>query len=116
MVIKSIRIFIVSLIRLWLLNIFPIMPKGSRRKVLFLVAGPLTGGGGLNRCATKEKRKFFNVRKEVLMSNKPRVEGLKALVAGPLKKELFLAASLKYQDINVKFKIKSVRSYHTLSS
>ena len=38
-----------------------------QKKVLFLVAGPLRGGGGLNGCATKEKITFF----------------LKALVAGP---------------------------------
>ena len=32
------------------------MIKGSRKKVLFLVAGPLRGERGLNGCATKEKR------------------------------------------------------------
>ena len=40
--------------------------KGSRKKVLFLVAGPLRGGGGLNGCATKETKLFLNVRKKSL--------------------------------------------------
>ena len=55
------------------------------------------GQGGLNGCANKENRFFFNVRKTVTMSIKPRGKGggLKALVAGPLSKELFFAASLK---------------------
>ena len=32
---------------------------GKPQKNLFLVAGPLRGGVGLNGCATKEKRIFF---------------------------------------------------------
>ena len=36
--------------------------KGSRKKkVLFLVAGPLRGAGGLKGCATKEKELFFEM-------------------------------------------------------
>ena len=50
------------------------------KKVLFLVAGPLRGGGSLNGCASKDI--FFNVRKKVPMANKPREGGgLKALMA-----------------------------------
>ena len=30
-----------------------------QKKVIFLVAGPLRGGGGLNGCATKEKSTFL---------------------------------------------------------
>ena len=41
--------------------------REAAKKVLFLVAGPLRGGGGLNGCA---------------------------FVAGPLRKELFFVASL----------------------
>ena len=33
--------------------------REAAKKVLFLVAGPLRGGGGLNGRATKEKRTFF---------------------------------------------------------
>ena len=33
------------------------------------------GGGGLNGCATKEKYIFFNVRKKVPMTTKPRGGG-----------------------------------------
>ena len=47
-----------------------------QKKVIFLVAGPLRGGG-LNGCATKEKRTFFDVRKKV-----------------PMDKELFLRLPL----------------------
>ena len=50
----------------------------------------------LNGCATKEKKIFFlYVRKKVPMATKPRLGGggLMALVAGPLRKELFFAAS-----------------------
>ena len=65
----------------------------AAKKVIFLVAGPLRGGG-LNGCATKEKITFFNIRKKVPMATKPGGGGLKALVAGPLRKELFFAASL----------------------
>ena len=62
--------------------------KGSRKKFLFLMAGPLRGVGGvLNGCATKEKRTFFNVRKKVPVATKPRG----ALVAGPLRKNFFAA-------------------------
>ena len=46
-------------------------------------------GGGLNRCATKEIKTLFNVKKKVPMATKPRGGGLKASVAGPLRKELF---------------------------
>ena len=47
--------------------------KGSRKKVLFLVAGPLREGGRLSGCATKKKKDFFfNVRKKVSMATKPR--------------------------------------------
>ena len=49
-------------------KVFAYLGKPQKR-VLFLVAGPLRGGG-VNGCATKEKRTFFNV-------------------AGPLRKELF---------------------------
>ena len=50
---------------------------------------------GLNGCATKEKRTFFfNVREKVPLAAKPRGGGLKALMAGPLRKEFFFAASL----------------------
>ena len=46
--------------------------KGSRkRKVLFLVVGPLRGGGGLKGCNTKENRTFFNIRKKVPMATLP---------------------------------------------
>ena len=50
-----------------------------------LVAGPLRGGGGLKGCATMETRIFFNVRKKVPMTTKPRAKGLSGL-----RKELFL--------------------------
>ena len=42
-------------------------------------------GWGLNGCATKINRTFFTERKKVPMATKPR-RGLKALVAGPLRK------------------------------
>ena len=52
--------------------------KGLRetaKKALFLVAGPIRGGG-LNGCATKEKRTFFCLRgKKVPMATKPRGGG-----------------------------------------
>ena len=64
-------------------------------KKSFVLSGRATKReGGLNGCATKEKRLFFNVKKKVPMATKPRGGGLKAIVAGPLKKTLF-AASLK---------------------
>ena len=34
------------------------MLREAAKKVRFLVAGPLVGEGGLNGCATKEKRTF----------------------------------------------------------
>ena len=43
--------------------------------------------------STKEKRTFFYVKKKIPMATMP-VGGLKALVAGTLRKELFFAASL----------------------
>ena len=44
----------------------------------------------------RKKKLFFYVRKKVPMATKPRGGGsLKALVAGPLRKELFFAASLR---------------------
>ena len=60
----------------------------AAKKVLFLVAGLLRGGKG--------KKTFFIVRKKVPMATKPTGGGgLKALLAGPLRKELsFFAASL----------------------
>ena len=60
------------------------------------MAGPLTGGGGgRNGSANKEKKLFFSVRKKVPLATKPRVGGgLKALMARPLRKELFLRLSL----------------------
>ena len=40
--------------------------REAAKKVLLFFAGPLRGeGGGLNGCATKEKRTFFNVTKKV---------------------------------------------------
>ena len=65
--------------------------KKESKKVLFLVARPLRWeGGGLNGGATREKELiFFNVRKKVSMGG-----GLKALVAGPLRKKPFFAAFL----------------------
>ena len=39
------------------------------------------------------KKNFCNVREKVSMATKPGGEGLKALVAGPLRKELNFAAS-----------------------
>ena len=52
------------------------------------MAGPLRGGG-LNGCAIKEKIPFFNVRKKNPMATKPGGGGLKAKVAGPLRKDFF---------------------------
>ena len=45
--------------------------REAAKKVLFLVAGPIRGGGGLNGCATKGKKNVFNVRKTVPMATKP---------------------------------------------
>ena len=42
----------------------------------------------------RKKELLFNARKKVPKATKPRGVGLKALVAGPLRKELFFAASL----------------------
>ena len=58
--------------------------------------------GGLNGCTTKEKITFFNVRKKVPMATKPRGGGgLKALVAGPLRKEpSFLRLPLSVECIS----------------
>ena len=56
-----------------------------QKKVLFFLAGPLRGGRGLNVCATKEKRTFFNVREKVPMATKPRggwTKGLKNFFCG----------------------------------
>ena len=65
------------------------------------MAGPLRGGGGgLNGCSTKEKGTFFNVRKKVPVATKPS-GGLKALVAGLLRKEHFYAASLEFSPPNL---------------
>ena len=33
--------------------------REAAKKVIFFVAGPLRGGGGLNGYATKEKKNFF---------------------------------------------------------
>ena len=65
--------------------------KGNceRKKVLFLVAGPLRGGGRLNGCANKEKRTFFYVRKKGPMATKP-----KGLSGRDTTKITFFAASL----------------------
>ena len=58
-------------------------------------------GGGLCGCATKEKKNFFlNVRKKVPMTTKPRGGGLKALVAGPLKKSFMATAMFSYHFRN----------------
>ena len=39
--------------------------REAAKKVLYLVVGPLRGGGGANGCATNEKKNlFFNVRKK----------------------------------------------------
>ena len=43
----------------------------AAKKIIFLVAGPLRGGEGLNGFATKEKITFFNIRKKVPMATKP---------------------------------------------
>ena len=66
---------------------FPIIGKGSRKKSSFL-SGQATkrGEGGLNGCAIKEKRTFSNVREKVPMTTISRGGGLKALVAGLLRK------------------------------
>ena len=47
------------------------------------------GGGGLNGWATKEKRTFFLKEKSFYGQPLSREGGVKALVAGPLRKELF---------------------------
>ena len=67
--------------------------KGSRKKVLFLVAGPLRGGGGAKRVCHQGKKTFFNVRKKVPIATKPREGGAKGL-SGRVKKRTFFAASL----------------------
>ena len=45
-------------------------PREATKKVPFLVAGPLRGGG-LNGFATQEKITFFNVRRKSSYSYKP---------------------------------------------
>ena len=59
------------------------------------MAGPLREGGGLNECATKEKRIVLMQGKKFLWPLSRGGGGLKALAAGPQRKEPFLAASLK---------------------
>ena len=67
---------------------------GEQQKSYFLSGRAAKRGGGLNGCATMKKKTFFNVRKKVPLATKPKGEGgLKALVAGPLRKEPFFAAS-----------------------
>ena len=61
-----------------------------QKKFIFLVAGPLREGGGAKRLCCEL---FFNVRKKVPMATRTR--GAKALVAGPLGKELFLRLPLR---------------------
>ena len=48
---------------------------------------------GLNGCATKEKKNFFDVRKKVPKATKPR-RGAKGLSGRATKKRSFFAASL----------------------
>ena len=69
----------------YLMYQFTYLVGKPQKKVIFLVAGPLRGGGRLNGCATKEKRTFFSVRKKVPVATKPRGGGLNALVAGLLR-------------------------------
>ena len=54
--------------------LFIFIPREAAKKVLFLVAGTLRGGG-VNGCATKEKKIFFNESKKVHMATKPRGRG-----------------------------------------
>ena len=66
------------------------------------MAGPLRvggarGGGGLNGCATMERRTFFNVRKKGPTATKPR-GGAKGLSGRATKKRTFFAASLRKDE------------------
>ena len=63
--------------------------REAAKKVLFLGAGPLRGGWGLNGCATKEKRTFFNVRKKVPKASRPG-GGAKGLSGRATKKITFI--------------------------
>ena len=72
---------------------------GKPQKNSFLSGRATKRGGGLNGCATKEKRTFFNVREKSSYGHYAEGGGgLKALVAGPQRKEVFFAASLKDVD------------------
>ena len=68
-----------------------ILIKAASKKSSFLSGRTTKKGGGLNGCATKEKRTFFNVRKKIPLATKPRP---KTLVDGPLRKDLFLRLPL----------------------
>ena len=71
----------------------------AAKKVLFLVAGPLREGEGLNGCATKD---IFYARKNVPMATKPRRGGgAKGLSGGATKKRTFFAASLMEGEIQL---------------
>ena len=65
-----------------------------------------------------KKELFYNVRTKVPMATRPMGggEGLKALVAGPLRKELFFAASLTkaivYQVIVAAYKKQERTSFY----
>ena len=54
-----------SLLYLW-------WDREAAKKGSFLNDQATRSGGGLNGCATKEKRIFFNVGKKVPMATKPR--------------------------------------------
>ena len=58
---------------------------------------PLRGGPrGLNGCATKKKRTFFNVRKKVSMATKPRGGGVKGPIGRATKKRSFFFCGFPY--------------------
>ena len=70
------------------LRIHPTLGKPQKSSFL---SGPATKRG----VPLRKKDFFFNVRKKVPMATKPMGGGgLKALVAGPLRKELFLRLPL----------------------
>ena len=81
----------------WLRFIINYHSKGSRKKVPFLVVGPLKGGGGGGMVGTVRKETFFKTRKKnpiKRMTTKLEAGGGRALVVEALKKMLFFAASL----------------------
>ena len=96
-VLKKSAILVLSYI-----NITLALAKGSRKKVFF--RGPATkrGGGGVRAWPLRKKKTFFEALKKIPpknMTTKLEEGGGKALVAGPLKKTKFFAASLKLLDL-----------------